>query len=121
MQASLCPHCSVISLRSDSLRFYTENFPDFLYAAEKNVGSTIKLFFSREASRNLSLTRRAKACERYKKTLTKDFSPKSIKSSPGGWFGKGGCFLLLHFLCAKENDDNASSLRRKNLIVIQQS
>jgi hypothetical protein len=36
------------SLRSNSLRFYTENFPDFLNAAEKNVGSTIKLFSCRK-------------------------------------------------------------------------
>jgi len=33
------------SLRSNSLRFYTENFPDFLNAAEKNAGSTIKHSF----------------------------------------------------------------------------
>jgi len=36
------------SLRSDSLRFYTENFPDFLNAAEKNAGSAIKHSFYRK-------------------------------------------------------------------------
>jgi len=36
------------SLRSDSLRFYTENFPVFFNAAEKNAGSTIKHSFSRK-------------------------------------------------------------------------
>ena len=48
MQASLSPRCSVISLRSNSLRFYTENFPDFFNAAEKNAGSTIKHSFYRK-------------------------------------------------------------------------
>jgi len=40
------------SLRSNSPRFYTENFPDFLNATEKNDGSTIKIFswWQRETS-----------------------------------------------------------------------
>jgi hypothetical protein len=41
------------SLRSNSLRFYTENFPDFINAAEKNVGSTIKLFSCRKETTGL--------------------------------------------------------------------
>ena len=35
--------------------------------------------------------------------MTKDFSPKSIKSSPGGWFGKGGV-LLWFFLRVEERN-----------------
>jgi|GEM_PF-3822620 len=42
------------------LRFYTENFPDFINAPEKNAGSTIKLFSCRNY-RNILLAKRVKS------------------------------------------------------------